>query len=159
MSDKKSKQKIVESFVSKYKNDLEFLKILQETTSTYIEKYKYIDKENKLKDIIPDATIRIITIDEHEDIQDSRFSHYIELEYNNNNIEIYKQIQYNTHTDTTLEEFYISVNKKNICCEYDALNYEINKQIEDKTLDIHKNDHISNENIYKLLHFFKLSDF
>jgi hypothetical protein len=157
--DKKNNKMIIkkiQNLIEKYKDNLEILKSINDFTSKCIEEHKYIEIENKLKDIIPDATTKIIKILEEDDAEDSRITNTIELLYDNYTIKIYKQVSICKSDNNILEEFYISVNSKKIVYLSGEDAYKINCKIEDKTLEIKECIFVTNENIFKLLHFFEL---
>lgn len=154
-NEKKTRQLMAKKIVYDHKDDLEFLQYLQKFVVKRIEKHKFTIMENKLKEIIP-SDVKIIKVDTYDNIEDSRTTDIIELKIDNNIVKIYKQISISQSSNNILEEFYIAVNSKKIFTLYDENAYKINTQIEDKTLKIKECVFISNETIFKLLHFFTL---
>lgn len=152
----KLKIKQIQKLIEENKYNLELLQIINEFTQKCIKENKFFQIETKLKNIISNTEIKIIEVDEYNDIEDSRIENTIELKLNDNTIKIYKRVSISKSENDILEEFYILINHKKIITLYDKDAYKINKQIEDKTLKIKENTFVSNENIFNILHFFEL---
>jgi len=161
-NEKKSKELIAKKIVYERKDDLDFLKALHKFSSSAIERYEYTIKENKLKEIMPNYNFEIKKYLQEEDAQDSRscvtleISIYNKEKLNTSSFKIYKQTSYSKNSDDILEEFYILVNNKKIYSSYGETAYEINRQIEEKTLEIKENNNISKEDIFAIMHYFEM---
>lgn len=161
-NEKKSKELIAKKIVYERKDDLDFLKALYKFSSSAIERYEYTIKENKLKEIMPNYNFEIKKYLQEEDAQDSRscvtleISIYNKEKLNTSSFKIYKQTSYSKNSDDILEEFYILVNNKKIYSSYGETAYEINTQIEEKTLEIKENNDISKEDIFAIMHYFEM---
>jgi len=161
-NEKKSKELIAKKIVYERKDDLDFLKALHKFSSSAIERYEYTIKENKLKEIMPNYNFEIKKYLQEEDAQDSRscvtleISIYNKEKLNTSSFKIYKQTSYSKSSDDILEEFYILVNNKKIYSSYGETAYEINTQIEEKTLEIKENNDISKEDIFTIMHYFEM---
>lgn len=150
----------VAKIIYEYKEDLEFLKILQNATDKAINNYDNMIKEKKLQELISDYKIKIIKYLKEDDVEKSRSCMTLEFSLTNNSsltnkLKIYKQTSYSKSSDDILEEFYISLDDKKIYNEYDDNAYKINTQIEDKTLKISIKDDVIKNIIFTILHFFE----
>lgn len=161
-NDLKAKQLMAKKIVYERKDDLDFLKALHKFSSSAIERYEYTIKENKLKEIMPNYNFEIKKYLGEEDAHDSRSCITLELSIHNTEklntslLKIHKQTSYSKNSDDILEEFYILVNNKKIYSSYGETAYEINRQIEEKTLEIKENDNVAKEDIFTIMHYFEM---